>query len=133
MTSPSTEETTAAETPPAADWEARALCSDESCIGVLGPDGRCKVCGRAGAKAAGAEAAGAETAGAVENNQDTPAEAAAEVAKVDDSDFAERELCPDDACIGVLDKGGRCNLCGAAKPGSFGGGKDDAKERPSQS
>lgn len=27
----------------------RVLCSDGNCIGVIGPDGRCKVCGRAGA------------------------------------------------------------------------------------
>lgn len=25
-------------------WENRTLCIDESCIGVVGPDGRCKVC-----------------------------------------------------------------------------------------
>jgi hypothetical protein len=28
------------------DWEQRRLCSDESCIGVIGPDGRCKECGK---------------------------------------------------------------------------------------
>ena len=28
------------------DWENRILCSDENCIGVIGPDGRCKECGR---------------------------------------------------------------------------------------
>jgi hypothetical protein len=27
------------------DWESRQLCSDESCIGVIGPDGRCNECG----------------------------------------------------------------------------------------
>ncbi|MBW2249028.1 MAG: hypothetical protein JRF62_18030, partial [Deltaproteobacteria bacterium] len=27
------------------EWEQRKLCSDESCIGVIGPDGRCKECG----------------------------------------------------------------------------------------
>ena len=27
-------------------WENRTLCLDESCIGVIGPDGRCKVCGK---------------------------------------------------------------------------------------
>ena len=26
------------------EWERRTLCSDESCIGVIGPDGRCKEC-----------------------------------------------------------------------------------------
>ena len=28
-------------------WEDRTLCVDGNCIGVVGPDGRCKVCGKA--------------------------------------------------------------------------------------
>ena len=28
------------------DWENRTLCIDESCIGVIGPDGCCKECGK---------------------------------------------------------------------------------------
>ena len=28
------------------DWQQRTLCIDESCIGVVGPDGRCKECGK---------------------------------------------------------------------------------------
>ena len=28
------------------DWENRILCSDGNCIGVIGPDGCCKECGR---------------------------------------------------------------------------------------
>ena len=28
------------------EWENRVLCRDESCIGVIGPDGRCKECGK---------------------------------------------------------------------------------------
>lgn len=28
------------------EWEQRTLCSDESCIGVIGSDGRCKECGK---------------------------------------------------------------------------------------
>lgn len=27
-------------------WENRILCSDGTCIGVIGPDGKCKVCGK---------------------------------------------------------------------------------------
>ena len=30
---------------PDEDWENRVLCSDEACIGVIGPDGKCKECG----------------------------------------------------------------------------------------
>jgi hypothetical protein len=29
-----------------ASWDDRVLCPDDSCIGVIGPDGACKVCGR---------------------------------------------------------------------------------------
>jgi hypothetical protein len=27
------------------DWARRRLCRDESCIGIIGPNGRCGVCG----------------------------------------------------------------------------------------
>ena len=29
-----------------AEWANRRLCVDGNCIGVIGPDGRCKECGR---------------------------------------------------------------------------------------
>ncbi|HET9625436.1 MAG TPA: hypothetical protein VFP84_28910 [Kofleriaceae bacterium] len=32
------------------DWPERELCSDGACIGVIGSDGRCKVCGKPGAE-----------------------------------------------------------------------------------
>ena len=28
------------------DWDNRVLCSDESCTGTIGSDGRCRVCGK---------------------------------------------------------------------------------------
>ena len=28
------------------EWKNRRLCSDGNCIGVIGPDGRCKECGK---------------------------------------------------------------------------------------
>ena len=28
------------------DWDSRVLCSDGNCIGVIGPDGNCKECGK---------------------------------------------------------------------------------------
>lgn len=30
----------------ASEWHHRRLCSDESCIGVIGADGRCRECGK---------------------------------------------------------------------------------------
>jgi hypothetical protein len=35
-----------AEDTPGEDWSQRVLCSDGNCIGVIGPDGRCKECGK---------------------------------------------------------------------------------------
>jgi len=30
------------------DWDKRVLCSDESCIGTIDPDGHCRECGKPG-------------------------------------------------------------------------------------
>jgi hypothetical protein len=30
----------------ASDWDQRQLCPDGGCVGVIGPDGTCKTCGR---------------------------------------------------------------------------------------
>ncbi|RTZ94854.1 MAG: hypothetical protein DSY90_15030 [Deltaproteobacteria bacterium] len=35
------------ETDTVPDWDDRTLCRDESCIGTIGPDGCCNVCGLA--------------------------------------------------------------------------------------
>ena len=37
-----------ADAPVDAGWENRVLCSDGNCIGVIGPDGKCKECGKPG-------------------------------------------------------------------------------------
>ena len=34
------------ESPADDDWAHRILCSDGNCIGVIGPDGKCKECGK---------------------------------------------------------------------------------------
>lgn len=31
------------------DWDQRQLCPDDACIGLIGPDGKCKVCKRSAA------------------------------------------------------------------------------------
>ena len=76
------------------DASARALCPDGACIGLIGPDGRCKVCGKAAAAAVA-----------------RPSEAAAD--RLDEPD-AERKLCPDGACVGVIGDSGTCKVCGKA-------------------
>jgi hypothetical protein len=68
------------------NWEKRVLCSDGNCIGVLGPDGHCKICGKA-----------------IETDEDLPS---VEV------DWEKRVLCSDGSCIGVIGPSGRCKICG---------------------
>jgi hypothetical protein len=85
------------------DLDNRKLCPDGACIGVIGDDGRCKVCGLAddGSIVAPAAAeAEVDAAGAIEG--DSP---------FDD----DRELCPDGACIGVLGSDGKCKVCGRSR------------------
>jgi hypothetical protein len=85
------------------------LCSDENCIGVIGPDGRCKECGKphAGGFAVDpprpAPAPSAETAGRASQ----PAEPVGS-----DDEWESRMLCSDENCIGVIGPDGRCRECG---------------------
>jgi hypothetical protein len=90
-------------------WEDRRLCSDESCIGVIGPDGRCKECGKIGG-------------GPIPNPpvrplaEPEPAAAADPPPGSDPGDasdaWAGRRLCSDESCIGVIGPDGRCKECG---------------------
>jgi hypothetical protein len=90
-------------------WEERRLCSDENCIGVIGPDGRCKECGRPdGAGSAVAEPV-APPPPAAEPAEKAPA---AEAPGRSDNDWEERRLCSDGNCIGVIGPDGRCKECG---------------------
>lgn len=104
----------------------RRLCPDGACIGVIGDDGRCRVCGRTaggGGKDASAAAAGTGTRDAVEDEQDdwsTQADAAADASDAGDEAKAapgagfdpNRRLCPDGNCIGVIGADGVCTVCG---------------------
>ena len=113
------------ETEAGTDWENRTLCSDESCIGVIGPDGRCKECGkpyegslnvaeRPSQAAADKDEAEADEAGvAAEDNMVAAEEDAAE----EDPDWEKRILCSDGNCIGVIGSDGRCKECGKPSGG----------------
>jgi hypothetical protein len=104
------------------EWENRVLCSDESCIGTIGPDGRCRECGLRyegdlppgigevsdvplappdeDADEGVADDVDAETESSSENGSDT------------DEEWARRTLCGDESCIGVIGEDGRCKECG---------------------
>jgi hypothetical protein len=114
------------EAPEEIDWDRRILCSDESCIGVIGPDGRCKECGKPYAGKLPDEfhrkppesqpQAPADT----EKTSRPQSEPAPEDVSADpeapaggpDSDWDNRILCSDGNCIGVIGPDGRCKECG---------------------
>lgn len=103
--------------------EDRELCIDGACVGLIAPDGRCKLCGLAAREGTPYR----EIAGT------PPDERVADAADADDVDdaldasdangqahaasgdeWADRRLCPDGACVGVIGPDGRCTICRAA-------------------
>ena len=97
------------------EWEQRTLCSDEGCIGVIGPDGRCKECGLpyegdlqqdGWKKPAAVEPEAEVVSGYGEDDENDPDDA------VTDSEWERRTLCSDESCIGVIGPDGRCKECG---------------------
>jgi hypothetical protein len=90
------------------DWENRILCSDDSCIGVVGPDGRCKECGKPyqGEKPPAGEKDKAPVEVPPQEEPDV------EMASRFDDDWENRTLCSDESCIGVVGPDGRCKECG---------------------
>lgn len=107
------------------DWDRRILCSDGNCIGVIGPDGRCKECGKPYEVELSEDASHNSEASASLPAVDEPEEksvaneAAPEPADdgpddsaFDDSDWDRRVLCSDGNCIGVIGPDGRCTECG---------------------
>jgi hypothetical protein len=101
----------------------RRLCPDGACIGVIGDDGRCRVCGRsAGGGGKDAATAAPATGDAVEDEMDDWSHDAAADVGASDADDAKaaaaagfdpnRRLCPDGDCIGVIGADGVCTVCG---------------------
>ncbi|HKA87806.1 MAG TPA: hypothetical protein VKE22_09085 [Haliangiales bacterium] len=105
--------------------EDRQLCSDGACIGVIGPDGRCKVCGRMGVAGARGDVVAYEddedddddADANADDDADADADANADAHDEDeDEDDEDRHLCPDGSCIGLLGEDGRCKVCGKSAP-----------------
>ena len=103
------------------NWENRVLCSDESCIGVIGPDGRCKECGKPGKESPAEEINAAQSESATQEDLDerpAPQEDLDEQpAPQFSDDWENRVLCSDESCIGVIGPDGRCKECGKAYKG----------------
>jgi hypothetical protein len=109
------------------EWDQRVLCSDGNCIGIIGTDGRCKVCGMIYDGELPCPVADADTV------DDNAADLAAEQQPKDENDgvtddpevdaggtddaWENRTLCVDESCIGVIGPDGRCKECGKPYPG----------------
>ncbi len=99
-----------------AEWDRRQLCPDGSCIGLIGDDGTCKVCGRAAPDAGGAYRSG--PAEPIEDEEDEELDERVEKlvdkaeGAVHEAEWTQRELCPDGSCTGVIGDDGKCKVCG---------------------
>lgn len=89
------------------DWEKRILCSDESCIGTIGFDGRCKECGRVYE----GDIPGEQGVSRIQVEVDGEQLAVPEEMASDD-EWENRVLCSDGCCIGVIGVDGKCKECG---------------------
>ena len=99
------------------EWENRQLCSDGNCIGVIGPDGLCKECGKPSDKSIDNTFDSTDTLSVEEEYEnhceDHTAESATRTADTD-TEWENRQLCSDGACIGVIGPDGMCKECGRA-------------------
>jgi len=91
----------------------RRLCPDGSCIGVIGADGRCSVCGR---NTAGQPDLSLMD-GAAAHDEDVVEAASDAASDVSSGDAgggfdSKRRLCDDGSCVGVIGADGRCTVCG---------------------
>jgi hypothetical protein len=102
-------------------WENRVLCSDESCIGVIGPNGRCKECGRPFEGELPADFNPDDSGQWPEDKHVTDKDPTHEHAsdakqetetEITDDEWSQRTLCSDESCIGVIGPDGRCKECG---------------------
>ncbi|UCE51731.1 MAG: hypothetical protein JSV31_21060 [Desulfobacterales bacterium] len=99
------------------DWENRTLCSDGNCIGVVGPDGRCKECGK---KYEGPDFEGSHVEDDMREEEaevEEEEEIIEEKETQDDLVWENRTLCSDGNCIGVIGPDGRCKECGKPDAG----------------
>jgi hypothetical protein len=109
------------------EWDQRQLCPDGACVGVIGPDGTCKACGRVApdwgderrrglvaAEDAAADDGDGDGDGDGEPDEIEPS-APAVIGEV--KEWQRRRLCADGACVGVIGTDGRCKVCGKPATG----------------
>jgi len=91
------------------DWEKRILCIDESCIGTIGPDGRCRECGKPYDGSLNPTADAAD----INKEQAKPVDDLKKDIEItaSDEEWEKRILCSDESCIGTIGPNGRCREC----------------------
>jgi hypothetical protein len=116
------------------EWDQRQLCPDGGCVGLIGKEGTCNVCGRvapnwgdertrglvAPEDAAPTNGDAGDEGDDDDEYEDDPGdegddeEGGEDGASNGDADgeWPERELCSDGACIGVIGADGLCKVCG---------------------
>ena len=112
------------------DWDQRELCPDGGCIGVIGDNGTCNVCGKRGVapvvSTPPAEAASEAEPRNTDFDEDDEYYYEDEDASDDDGSdgdgndheapqapgWTDRKLCPDGGCVGVIGDNGMCKVCG---------------------
>ncbi len=97
-------------------FENRILCSDGSCVGVIGEDGSCCVCRKVGSKPPTAGDSTGFHSSADEEEKPLQADASGFKDLVDEGLKDEfdpgRKICSDGSCIGVIGADGVCKECG---------------------
>lgn len=94
----------------------RELCPDGACIGLIGPEGRCKECGTISpSTTVHPRHQGMRSEEEVEEELENELEheRAQDSLEPAPDDFDDRLLCADDGCIGVVGADGTCRECGA--------------------
>jgi hypothetical protein len=114
------------------DPSKRKLCPDGTCLGLVGADGRCNVCGKTASGVTASAAAGDTPAGASASeygdwsggaDDDAAGDAALSATAGAGADRSasdgsspefdpKRRLCDDGSCVGVVGPEGKCGVCG---------------------
>lgn len=95
-----------AQEPPQEDSLERIPCPDESCVGSLGENGRCRLCGAWGGGDCPAQVG--DPPMGVEPEKGSVEDAQWE----DETVWEERVPCADESCVGSVDEDGYCRICG---------------------
>jgi len=100
------------------EWKNRRLCSDGNCIGIIGPDGRCKECGKPYEGKLPEEISKPKVDIEEEHMSQEGSDSSKQAGNYEDNksqtdiEWENRRLCNDGNCIGVIGPDGRCKECG---------------------